>query len=188
MSDDRSEEQEKRRAAHAALNEPTPRMIAWVKNSCLYRLNQRMMTEHALSEALRRKALSKFEGISAELARTIADAGIAFCHEHHFLDDRAFAEIKAASGNRAGHSKRRISRDLGQKGVDRSLIDAAVTDMDDRAAAIHYARKRGFGPFRKDELDERRKAKELSAFARNGFSFELAQKIIYSQLNDLDDL
>ncbi len=187
MSDDLLEEREKRRAAYAALNEPTPRMLSWVKNSCVYRLNQRMMTEHALREALRRKALSKFEGISAELASRIAATGIAFCHEHRFLDDRAFAETRAASASRSGHSKRRISRDLGQKGVERSLIHAAVEEIDDRAAAINYARKRGFGPFRKVDLDERRKAKELSAFARNGFSFELAQNIIQSSLDKLDD-
>lgn len=187
MSDDIADAREERRAAFAALSEPTPRMIAWVKNSCVYRLNQKMMTEHALSEALRRKALTKFEGISADLARRIAALGIAFCHEHRFLDDRAFAEIRAASANRSGHSKRRIIRDLGQKGVERALIETAVDAVDDRTAALNYARKRGFGPFRKTFLDENRKAKELSAFARNGFSFDIAQEIIYMSLKDEED-
>ena len=182
-----SDEQEKRRAAYAALVAPTPRMLAWVKNSCVYRLNQKMMTEKALHTALARKAMTKFEGISPELAAQIAGAGIAFCHEHRFLDDRAYAEIRTASASRSGHSKRRISRDLGLKGVEKNLIVSAVQDIDDFAAARTYARKRGFGPFRKVPLDDRRKLKEMAALARNGFSAELARRIVLSNLDELEN-
>ena len=77
-----------------ALQKPTERMLAWARNSSLYRLNRRMMTEQELFEALRRKALSKFEGISDALARELAAHGVAFCNEHGFLNDQQYAEIK----------------------------------------------------------------------------------------------
>ena len=54
----------------------------------------------------------------------------------------------------------------------------ALQEANDEIAAIAFARKRAFGPYRRALLDEKRLTKEMSAFARNGFSFELARKII----------
>lgn len=167
---------------------PTARMISWAKNSSLYRLNQKMMTERALFDALKKKALTKFAGISAELAGKIAGEGIAFCMEHKLLDDRTYAEVKTRSGSRSGHSRRRIARDLGNKGVARPLIEETLVDVDDLASAINYARKRAFGPFRKVPLDEKRKAKEFSAFARNGYSAAIAIKVLGLSDEELEEI
>lgn len=167
---------------------PTARMISWAKNSSLYRLNQKMMTERALFDALKKKALTKFAGISAELAGKIAGEGIAFCMEHKLLDDRTYAEVKTRSGSRSGHSRRRIARDLGNKGVARPLIEETLVDVDDLASAINYARKRAFGPFRKVQLDEKRKAKEFSAFARNGYSAAIAIKVLGLSDEELEEI
>ena len=167
---------------------PTARMISWAKNSSVYRLNQKMMTERALFDALKKKALTKFSGISPALAGMIASAGIAFCMEHKLLDDRTYAEVKTRSGSRSGHSRRRIARDLGNKGVARPLIEETLGDVDDLASAINYARKRAFGPFRKVPLDEKRKAKEFSAFARNGYSASIAIQVMGLSDEELDEL
>lgn len=167
---------------------PTPRMLSWVKNSCLYRLNQKMMAERELFNALQKKALSKFEGISPDLARRIAQHGIDFCNEHRFLDDRQYAEMKTASASRSGHSRRRIARDLGNKGVERALIEASIEEVDDLSSALNYARRRAFGPYRKVELDEKRKAREFSAFARNGYSASIASRVINLTRQELDEM
>ena len=167
---------------------PTPRMLAWARNSSLYRLNRRMMTEHELFEALRRKALSRFEDLPEEVARALAAHGVAFCKEHGFLDDRQYAEIKTGSAVRSGRSRRRIARDLGLKGVARPLIEEALEVVDDLKSAISFARKRAFGPFRKVAADEKRRAKEFAAFARNGFSGSIARKVVDLREDQLDDL
>jgi regulatory protein len=57
-------------------------------------------------------------------------------------------------------------------------VTAALEDSDDLVAAIIFARKRAFGPFRRDEPDEKRYAKEMSAFARNGFGFEVGRSVL----------
>lgn len=44
--------------------EPTSRMLSWARNSALYRLEQRMMTEKQLRDAIMRKARERFETIS----------------------------------------------------------------------------------------------------------------------------
>lgn len=168
--------------------EPTARMLSWVKNSALYRLNRKMMTEHELFAALKKKALSKFEGISPDLATRIARHGIAFCNEHRLLDDKTYAEMKTASAARSGHSRRRIARDLKTKGVEQALIENSLDSVDDLASAINYARRRAFGPFRKVPLDEKRKIKEFGAFARNGYSSSIAGKVISLPLEELEAL
>ncbi len=167
---------------------PTPRMLAWAKNSSLYRLNRRMMTEHELFEALRRKALTKFEGLEEEQARLLARHGVDFCKEHGFLNDRVYAEVKIGSATRSGRSRRRIARDLGLKGVARPLIDEALEEVDDLKSAIAFARKRAFGPFRKVEADEKRRMKEFAAFARNGFSASVARRVLELREDELDAL
>lgn len=169
------------------LREPTPRMISWAKNSALYRLARKMMSEAELSQAVARKAATKFDGITPDLAKKIAAAAIAHCNELRLLDDVAYAEVKTASSLRAGRSRKRIAMDLSNKGIDPDLILTSLEDADDLAAALNFARRRAFGPYRKVDLDEKRKVKEFSAFARNGFSSDVARKVMTMTNDDIGD-
>jgi regulatory protein len=74
------------------------------------------------------------------------------------------------------------------KGIARETATAALEEADDLYAAVVMARKRAFGPFRKAELDERRMAKELSAFARGGFGFDLAKRIFNMSLEEAEEI
>jgi regulatory protein len=87
---------------------------------------------------------------------------------------------------RGGKSKRQIAQKLSQKGVARDTVAAAIAKADDLYAALVLARKRAFGPFRKHELDEKRKAKELSAFARAGFGFEIGKTVFEMSVDDAE--
>ncbi len=174
---------------HAGLDdsaEPTVRMLAWAKNSASYRLSRRMMTEHELATAIRRKARQKFEGISEAQLAAVANAAIAFGRRVGALDDKSYAEVKVRSLVRAGRSKRVIARKLQEKGVDPPTAAEALEDADDPTAAIAFARKRGFGPYRRAPLDEKRLAREMSAFARNGFSFDLARRVLDMDVDEAE--
>ena len=160
------------------LDAPTPRMFAWARNSTIYRIERRMHTEKQLFDAIARKAREKFEGIGEAQVKALAEAAVTFAYDNKALDDRTYAEIGSRSGMRSGRSKRAVLQKLSQKGIDRETATAAVAGMDDLYAAVVLARKRAFGPFRKVELDERRKAKEVSAFARGGFGFEIARQVL----------
>ncbi|MGK6314720.1 recombination regulator RecX [Neorhizobium sp. DT-125] len=165
----------------------TPRMLSWARNSAIYRLERRMHTEKQLFNAILRKALQKFENITEAQAKALADAAVKFAHGHKALDDVAYAEISTRSGMRGGRSKRAIALRLSQKGVAGETVAAAVAEADDLYAALVLARKRAFGPFRKGELDEKRKAKELSAFARAGFSFEIGKRVFEMPLDEAEE-
>ncbi|MGO7538766.1 recombination regulator RecX [Rhizobium ruizarguesonis] len=167
---------------------PTSRMLSWARNSTVYRLERRMMTEKQLFDAISRKAKEKFEGIGAAQLKAIADFAVKFAYDNKVLDDSAYAEISTRSAVRGGKSKRAIAQKLAVKGVSGDKVEAALEEADDLYAAAIFARKRAFGPFRRVELDEKRKAKELSAFARNGFSFDIGRKVFEMSFEDAEEV
>lgn len=167
---------------------PTSRMLSWARNSAIYRLERRMMTEKQLFDAITRKAKEKFEGISPAQLKAVADFAVKFAYDNKVLDDSAYAEISTRSAVRGGKSKRAIAQKLAAKGVSSDRVEAALEEADDLHAAAIFARKRAFGPFRRVELDEKRKAKELSAFARNGFSFDIGRKVFDMSFEDAEEI
>lgn len=166
---------------------PTPRMLSWARNSTIYRIERRMHTEKQLFDAIARKARQKFEDIGEIQVRALAEFAVKFAYDNKALDDEAFAAISTRSGMRGGRSRRAIAQKLSQKGVASVTVAAAIAEADDFHAALILARKRAFGPFRKSELDEKRKAKELSAFARAGFSFDIGKKIFEMSLDEAEE-
>jgi regulatory protein len=167
---------------------PTVRMLSWARNSAAYRLAKRMMTERELSDAIMRKAKQKFEGISEAQLRALGAFAVGFGRDMKVLDDQAYAEIRSSSAARSGKSKRAIARKLSEKGVDREIVATVLDEADDLRAAVVLARKRAFGPFRKNEADEKQRAKEFSSFGRNGFSFELGRRIMQMELEEAEEI
>lgn len=167
---------------------PTARMQSWARNSTIYRLERRMHTEKQLFDAIWRKARQKFEDISEAQAKALAALAVKFAYDNKAVDDAAYAEISTRSGMRGGRSKRAIAQKLSQKGIAGETVAAAVAEADDLYAAVVLARKRAFGPFRRGELDEKRKAKELSAFARSGFSFEIGKRVFGMSLDEAEEV
>ncbi|MBY5836166.1 recombination regulator RecX [Rhizobium leguminosarum] len=167
---------------------PTSRMLSWARNSAIYRLERRMMTEKQLFDAITRKAKERFEDISPAQLKAVADFAVKFAYDNKVLDDSAYAEISTRSAVRGGKSKRAIAQKLAAKGVSSDKVEAALEEADDLYAAAIFARKRAFGPFRRVELDEKRKAKELSAFARNGFSFDIGRKVFEMSFEDAEEI
>ncbi|PDS29488.1 recombination regulator RecX [Rhizobium phaseoli] len=167
---------------------PTPRMLSWARNSAIYRLERRMMTEKQLFDAISRKAREKFEDISAGQLKAVADFAVTFAYDNKLIDDGAYAEISTRSAVRGGKSKRAIAQKLAAKGVASDKVEAALGEANDLYAATIFARKSAFGPFRRGDLDDKRKAKELSAFARNGFSFEIGRKVFDMSFEDAEEV
>lgn len=147
-----------------------------------------MMTEKQLFDAICRKAKQKFEDINDAQIKTLADFAVKFAYELKVLDDVAFAEISTRLAVRSGKSKKAIAFKLASKGIAGETVVAAVGEVDDLHSAVIFARKRGFGPFRRGELDEKRKAKELSAFARNGFSFAIGKRVFEMERQDAEEV
>ncbi|PYB71972.1 regulatory protein RecX [Rhizobium wuzhouense] len=169
---------------------PTARMLSWSKNSAAYRLARRMMSERELADAIKRKAKSKFEGITDVQLRALAEHAIAFGRNMKALDDENYAQVRSGSAARSGKSPRAVARKLAEKGIERGIIEMAVGEIDEVRAAVVYARKKGFGPFRRPDVkaDDGRWSKEIASFARQGFGFDLAKRILDMDRDEAEDI
>ncbi len=109
----------------------------------------------------------------------LVDDVVRRCIASGLVDDRRYAEGRIASLRRRGGSARAIRAKLQAKGVDRELIEAGLTgeDDDERAAAEAFAQRRRIGPYRTAGRRAFRE-KDLAAFARAGFAYEVARRII----------
>jgi regulatory protein len=165
----------------------TDRSLLWAKRSAVYTLSQRAVSTEALRKKIVERAGRKYEGIEAFDAEQLAAAAVAFCTANGFLDDQSFAEYRVAEGVRKGHSRRKIEMALADKGVDRDDAAGAVLDVDDMESGMNLAQKKGYGPFRRGDADQKRIAKEAAAFARNGFSSEITWKIVRMSPDDLEE-
>lgn len=163
-------------------------MLSWAKNSTLYRLQRQIMSEQQLANAIKRKAQTKFEGITPEQVQALAAEALKIGYDLKALDDEAFAGITTRNAVRNGKSRRMIAQKLSIKGVASETAAVALDEADDLYAAVVFARKRAFGPFRRVDLDEKRHGKEMSAFARSGFSFDIGKKVFAMTFEDAEEV
>jgi regulatory protein len=126
------------------------------------------------------KALAGTQLTVAELRRKLAkkdfdeaaiEHGIERCIAAGLLDDERYATAYLESRVRRGHGAMRIRQDLGQRGIDRQLIEALLAEHQDDgaldAAAVDAARKK----FARIDLDDApARAKAMRWLLSRGYS------------------
>jgi len=126
------------------------------------------------------------------------------CEKAGFINDDAYAKGRARSLLRRGKALRVIAADLSSRGIASDQVDAALTELraeaDDAAyeevrgtdpniaAAAAYARRRRLGPWRRSEIRDEKREKDMAALARQGFGYDTATRIINSEIEELEDL
>lgn len=127
------------------------------------------------------------EEIAAERARCqlAIDTLVARLKASGLLDDALYAKQRAERLTRSGKSRRAVALDLRLKGIaETTARDVTPRDADtELGAAIALARKKRIGPFARSIPEDRAEKsalerKWLGAFARGGFSFGTAQKVL----------
>jgi regulatory protein len=144
--------------------------------------------EEMLTRRIRRSA--HFHGDDPAPLLAAIPVVIAKLQRHRFLDDAAFAGMKAASLTRRGTSKRQISAKLAQLGIAAETrgdaLDALTEEFGnvDEAAAIAYAKRRRLGRYRARHIAGEQRLeqakRDLAAMARAGFSYDLAKRVLGS--------
>lgn len=166
----------------------TDRTKLWAKRSAVHYLGTYSSSVENLRQTVEKRALRKYEGISEDEARELANHAVEFCVENKFISDESYADTKAAAGSRKGHSRSRIRMNLEQKGVDREIATNAVEDIDDLKNAVTFAKRKRLGPWRTKELDIKQRQRELGAFARNMFPGSIATKVMNMDLEEAEDV
>jgi len=137
-----------------------------------------------------------FHGGEREEGAALVEAVLADLLAVELLDDQRFTVAWINDLHRRGISRRAMWAKMATKGVDKSLVDAALAALDERvedpelARACAYVRRRRLGsarpPHRQpaDPEDRRkRREKDLASVCRAGFGFGVALQVI-----DCDDL
>ncbi len=100
------------------------------------------------------------------------------------LDDVTFAQARASSLQRRGRPGTVIRQTLVAKGVSAEIAADAVATIQagseepDLDAAIAFARRKRLGSYGTGDASADRRRKELAAFARAGFSYQLARRVL----------
>lgn len=97
-----------------------------------------------------------------------------------FVDDAAFALGKARSLTARGYGARRVGQALHAAGIDEADAGAARDHAREEAveAALHFAKRRRFGPFAASAVEPKIKEKQLASMLRAGHGFRLARAIL----------
>ncbi|GAB3126576.1 regulatory protein RecX [Novispirillum itersonii] len=187
--------------AKRAVKVPRKVSPASLRNAALYYLQRFSASRSAVAQVLRRKArrsLDHHGGDPAEVEGWI-EALLTDLERLGLLNDQAFAEGRVRSLSGRGTSQRGIRMALGRKGVAAEVIDQAlervaeetgVEDprLRDLQAAAAYARRRRLGPWRDGAAREDRRERDMAALARQGFSHDIARRVIDADSPDaLDD-
>ncbi|MFS0771885.1 regulatory protein RecX [Sphingomonas sp. 1P08PE] len=132
-------------------------------------------TQGKLADYLRRKIRERgWDGAPADpdaVAGRMAALG--------YVDDRAYAEAKAASLTRRGLGAGRVAAALRQARVGQQDADAVRPAVEDGAldSALAFARRKRIGPFATAAADRPQREKHIGAMIRAGHPFGLARTI-----------
>ncbi len=169
---------------------PRPRKVtrAYLERAAMAYLERFSSSAENLRRVLTRKVERRCRLRGEDPAAFVADidAVVRTAIASGLVDDRRYAEGRAATLRRRGGSARLIAARLSAKGIDRELVaevvggDAEDAAAAERAAALALARRRRLGPFRTGERRAHRE-KDLAALVRAGFRFDLARSVVDSE-------
>lgn len=147
-----------------------------------------MIEEEILLKRARDRALYLLQSqgrTQAEMIKKLKDDGysqsvtervLSFLQEYHFIDDNAYTE-NYIHVNKGRKSKRQITYELQQKGVDRDqirqMLEENPVDEEETVRALLKKKTGGRSPEDKKEIQK------LAAFlGRKGFSFEVISRVL----------
>ena len=167
-----------------------PMDAEWLEGRALSYISQWEASEAGVAALLERKISERCERTeeSPDHVREQIPALIARLVERNYVNDERFAEAALLRQRKRGGSSARIRAKLLAKGISESLLDELFDregpDIETRAAWA-FAKRRMLGPYARNSREghesikrEQLRDKHLSAFGREGFEFELAERIV----------
>lgn len=172
-------------AASGPRRRPPPLDAAALERLALRYVERFATTRGKLAAYLARKIRERgWEGEAADivaLAERFAAAG--------YVDDRLYAEGKAAALARRGYGARRVAATLSAARI--TAEDAAEALSGARegelASALALARRRRIGPFAPAPADERLRERQMAMMLRAGHPPGLARRIVNAKAGDIPE-
>lgn len=153
----------------------------YLRRAAMHYLERHAAPAVQLRRVLQRKVerSCRHHGLDPAAFQEMVEEVVGACVASGLVDDRRFAEARAASLRRKGRSARAVSAGLAVKGVARELVAATVqaTEEDEYAAARIAARRKRLGPWSSGDRTALRQ-KHIAALARAGFSPGIARAVV----------
>lgn len=170
--------------------EPTPK---WLRDQALRYLNRFPATSRKMARHLFDKAavqLEHFDLPEEKLKEDIAQV-VEDMIKAGFINDTEFAASKARIMARQGRSVAQIGLKLQEMEFSDSDQARALDELGedrhalDRRAAARFVKRRRFGPYKPEEVRGERRNKELASLARQGFSFDVATRVVDAESTEV---
>ncbi|AMJ63520.1 hypothetical protein AXW83_07460 [Bosea sp. PAMC 26642] len=153
----------------------------YLQRAAMHYLERYAAPSAQLRRVLQRKVLvsCRHHGAEPSAFDAMLDEVVAKCVSSGLVDDRRFAEARAATLRRKGQSARAVAARLSAKGVDRDLVaqHSTATEEQELAAARIAAKRKRLGPWSRGDRAASRQ-KDLAALARAGFAMQIARTVI----------
>lgn len=160
-----------------------PRRITadYLQRAAMHYLERYAAPAAQLRRVLTRKVVlsCRHHGQEPAAFDAMLDEVVARCVASGLVDDRRFAEARAATLRRKGRSSRSVAASLSAKGVSRDLAAQAsgASAEEELAAAHRTARRKRLGPWSRGDRAAARQ-KDLATMARAGFTMTIARAVI----------
>ena len=163
-----------------------------IEGKALWYLQRYATSSENLRMYLKRKVQDTHLNIgSDEIINTI----ISSLEDQKILDDKLFSESKIRNFLNRGWSLKKIQFRLRELRVKNNIIEECIAEAKeinkdfDLVAAAKLVRKKSIGPFRKKELNDKTKNKELGILSRAGFSYNIVKQVLFeSDIEELEEL
>jgi regulatory protein len=165
---------------------PRKATATYLRNAALYYLDRYASSTANLRRILMAKVdrSARAHGTDRAKGAAAVEVLLADFTRDGLLDDARYAQGRALALYRRGASARAIRARLSAKGVAREHIDPAIATLRDEAeepdltAALTFARRRRLGPYRPPGTRADRRARDLAALGRQGFTYDVARRVI----------
>lgn len=108
--------------------------------------------------------------------------------ELRYVDDAAYAGMKARAMAARGLGPRRVAAQLAADGVDEDDRGDGPDAAEALAVAVAFARRKRLGPFGPPAADRAARQKQLAAMLRAGHAMAVARRVLAAgSADDLDD-
>jgi len=171
--------------------QPRPLDAAGIDRLALHYVGRYATTRAKLGAYLRRKIADRgWAGEGAPAADASAEAVVAAVVDRMagagYVDDRAFAEMRAGALARRGYGGRRVGQALRMAGIDEDQVAALGLDDEEAglATATAYARRRRLGPFSRDPHDRDARQRAFAAMLRAGHAPAIITRVFRCQPDD----
>ncbi len=164
---------------------------SWLQRSTLHYVQRYPATVQRVRQVMVRRIdrkLREHEGDRLALLGELEEFLEALQQRGH-LDDLRQAALWLDAWHRKGLSQRAMRAKLAHKGLSSEAVSQAMDALLQQAAgdgcdleleaAENYARRRRLGPYQREPgLRGERRQRDLAALARQGFSFDVAKRVI----------